>query len=83
MFHSLLAPGGLAVASLPNTAGLSLLLIDAAVKACLLLAVTMSASWLVRSRSAAASHRIWTLGFAGCLLIPVISLLAPAWSAWA
>jgi hypothetical protein len=55
----------------------TLWLVDAAVKTCLLLTVTGFAAWLLRRRSAATVHRVWTLGFCGCLLIPAATWFAP------
>ena len=42
--------------------------------------VTAAAAWLLRRRTAAVVHRIWTLGFAASLLIPVVSLVMPTWT---
>ena len=55
-------------------------LLDVFAKATLLLAIVWLGSLLIRKRSAAAQHRWWTLGFVGCFLIPVVSLIAPTWT---
>ena len=55
-------------------------LLDVFAKASLLLATVWLGSLIIRKRSAAAQHRWWTLGFAGCILIPVVSLVAPTWT---
>ena len=80
MHHNLFPFGTSVATSLLLAEDASVLLVGAAIKSFMLLAVTMVASWLVRKRSAEAKHRIWTLGFAGCLVIPIISLVAPTWN---
>lgn len=55
----------------------ALWLLDATVKSALLLAVTGIIAWLLRNRSAAIVHRVWTLGFCGCLVIPAATYFAP------
>ncbi len=56
------------------------LLLDIALKILLLMALTAVGAWLLRKRSAATIHRWWVLGFFGCLAVPAIALIAPAWS---
>ena len=56
------------------------LLLDVVIKVSLLLLIVWAGSLLMRKRSAAAQHRWWTLGFVGCLLIPVITLVMPTWT---
>src|SRR4051812_43940762 len=51
--------------------------IDTSVKSSILLAVTALAAWLLRRRSAALIHRVWTLGFCGCRVIPIATYVAP------
>ena len=68
-----LGSAGLAYPGFANDVG-SLLLIDAAIKSFLLLMATLVATCLMRKRSAAAIHRLWTLSFCGCLLIPAVAL---------
>jgi beta-lactamase regulating signal transducer with metallopeptidase domain len=44
----------------------------------------LSLAWLValalRQRSAAAQHRVWTLGMVGLLVIPLVTLAGPVWT---
>lgn len=54
-------------------------LLDAALKGLLLTAVAWMAAACLQRRSAATLHRVWALCFAGCLLAPAISALAPTW----
>ena len=49
-------------------------------KASALLAIVWIGSWFIRKRSAATQHRWWVLGFAGCLLVPAVSCVTPAWT---
>ena len=77
MSHNLLAFGDAGVFGVDV---FSFLLIDTAIKSFLLLATTLVAARLMRKRSAAAIHRLWVLSFCGCLFIPVIALVSPAWS---
>jgi carboxyl-terminal processing protease len=63
-----------------NTLTMALpLLIDAAVKASivLLLAFTLAYAW--RGASAGGRHLLWTLTTLGLLVVPVVSWFAPAW----
>ncbi len=53
--------------------------IDAAIKSSVVLAGTFTAAWLLRRASAAARHLAWTLGLAGTLLVPTLSLGLPRW----
>ena len=55
-------------------------LFDIAIKASGLLLVVWVGSFTLRKRSAAAQHRWWTLGFIGCLMIPAVGWLTPAWT---
>ncbi|HTI50260.1 MAG TPA: hypothetical protein VL475_04890, partial [Planctomycetaceae bacterium] len=43
---------------------------DVAWRSVLLLALTAVAAWLLRYRSAAARHGVWTLGLIGILALP-------------
>ena len=63
-----------------NLTDFSLLLADIAVKTSLLLLAILIADRLIRKRSAATLHRLWTLGFLGCLVIPLVGLLVPSWT---
>lgn len=48
-----------------------------ALRSMLLLTITLAIAFVVRRRSAAVGHHVWVLGFCGCLLIPIVMLLAP------
>jgi beta-lactamase regulating signal transducer with metallopeptidase domain len=52
---------------------------DAVLKATVALATAALASRLLRHASASARHAVWTLGLAGALLVPVLSLALPRW----
>ena len=56
------------------------LVLDVVVKVALLMLVFWLGSLAIRRRSAAAQHRWWALGFAGCLLIPAITFVTPTWT---
>src|SRR6185312_4256511 len=51
----------------------------AIVKASLILAATGLVATVLHRASAAARHMIWTLGLAGALLVPALSLVLPRW----
>jgi TonB family protein len=48
-------------------------------KGTLILLGMFGAAWLLRNRSAALRHGMWTAGFAALLLLPLSLLTAPAW----
>jgi HEAT repeat protein/beta-lactamase regulating signal transducer with metallopeptidase domain len=52
---------------------------DAIVKATLLFLAAGLASFLLRRRSAALRHMIWTLALASVLVLPVLSIALPRW----
>jgi HEAT repeat protein/beta-lactamase regulating signal transducer with metallopeptidase domain len=52
---------------------------DAVVKATLLFLAAGLASFLLRRRSAALRHMIWTLALTSVLLLPVLSIALPRW----
>jgi len=56
-------------------------LIAAATKSLVLLALTTLLAFVLRHRSAALLHGVWTLGLAACLAVPAVAWLAPGWSA--
>ena len=56
-----------------------LLLLDAALKGAVLVGAAALAAYLLRHRSAAARHAIWTAAMAGHLALPVLALVAPEW----
>ena len=55
------------------------LLVDAAVRSVVILGVAAVAALALRRASAAARHWAWVLGFAGVLLLPVLSANLPGW----
>ncbi|MFL5556886.1 MAG: hypothetical protein ACJ78D_13920, partial [Gemmatimonadaceae bacterium] len=55
------------------------LLIDVALKGALLVAVAAGAAYLLRKRSAASRHAVWTAAVIGHLAIPVLVLVLPEW----
>ncbi len=52
-------------------------LASVALRSLVLLAVTLGIAAACRRRSAAVNHHVWVLGIVGCLLIPIVTLLAP------
>ncbi len=58
---------------------LSRIILDAALKGTLLLFVACLAAWLMQRTSAALLHRLWSLTLLGLLLLPLLSLVLPAW----
>ncbi len=64
--------------SMPSSAAL-LPLVDAIAKATILFATAGLVSVLLRRRSAAARHLIWTLALLSALVLPVLSLALPRW----
>ena|SRR5947208_893061 len=54
-------------------------LVNGLLKGSLLLAIAGLGSFTLRRSSAAARHLVWRLGLASILLLPVASLLLPAW----
>ena len=53
--------------------------LDAIVKASLILAATGLVTLVLRRASAAARHMIWTLGLMGALIVPALALALPRW----
>ncbi|HUR00209.1 MAG TPA: M56 family metallopeptidase, partial [Gemmatimonadaceae bacterium] len=54
--------------------------IDAALKGAILVLIAAVAAFLLRNRSAASRHAVWTSAVVGHLTIPVLALLLPAWT---
>ena len=52
---------------------------DAIAKASLLFGAAGLVSFVLRRRSAAARHMIWTLALVGVLVLPVLSIALPRW----
>jgi beta-lactamase regulating signal transducer with metallopeptidase domain len=48
------------------------------VKASIILAATLCAAWLLRRAPAVTRHRLWTLGFAAVLALPILAVAMPA-----
>lgn len=53
-------------------------LIDVTLKATVLLLFAWATVWLLRRRSAALNHRLWTLTMASLILLPIASVLLPS-----
>lgn len=64
---------------IPGMTPAVLLLFDAALKGAVLVGVAALAAYLLRHRSAAARHAVWTAAMAGHLALPVLALVAPEW----
>lgn len=56
----------------------SMMLLDGAVKGFLVLAIAAMVATMLRHRSSAVRHLVWTLGVLALLLMPMISWLVPA-----
>src|SRR5262245_16350571 len=52
---------------------------DIVVKATLLFVAAGAAAFVLRRRSAAVRHMVWTLALAGVLLLPILSIALPRW----
>lgn len=55
------------------------IVIDASLKGAFLVAVAAAAAYLLRKRSAASRHAVWTAAVIGHLAIPALVLILPAW----
>ena len=54
-------------------------MIDAAIKGAMLVLVAAIAAYLLRNRSAASRHAVWTAAVVGHLAIPVLAITLPEW----
>ena len=54
-------------------------LFDAALKGALLVVIAAIAAYLLRNRSAASRHAVWSAAVIGHLMIPALVLILPAW----
>src|SRR3954469_23411299 len=54
------------------------ILADTAVKGSLVLAIAAAAAWMLRRRSAAARHLVWTAAATALLALPFLSATLPA-----
>jgi beta-lactamase regulating signal transducer with metallopeptidase domain/uncharacterized GH25 family protein/thiol-disulfide isomerase/thioredoxin len=55
-------------------------LVNIAIRSLVILVITLGLAVACRRRSAAVNHRIWVLGFCGCLIIPLVTVLLPNWT---
>jgi beta-lactamase regulating signal transducer with metallopeptidase domain/thiol-disulfide isomerase/thioredoxin len=72
--------GSEVIAMLPDAWGLAAWLVDGALKSLVLLTIAGGAALVLQRRSAATVHRVWSVCFVGCLLVPAASIVAPQWS---
>jgi hypothetical protein len=54
-------------------------LLDTTAKGLALLIAASAATWLLRGRSAALRHLVWTLSVIGLMVVPVLSVALPQW----
>jgi beta-lactamase regulating signal transducer with metallopeptidase domain len=54
-------------------------MLDAAIKGAMLVLVAAIAAYLLRNRSAASRHAVWTAAVVGHLAIPVLAITLPEW----
>ena len=54
-------------------------LVDAVIKASMILAIAACASFVLRRASAAARHLVWTLALCSAIVLPVLTVVLPKW----
>jgi beta-lactamase regulating signal transducer with metallopeptidase domain len=69
------------MSALDNLAPALALLLDAALKATVVLLGALAATRLMRRRTAAARHLVWVVALAGVLALPALAAVLPAWKA--
>ena len=67
-------------ATIGDSTAYAFFLADAALKSGLALLATLAATYILRRRSAAIVHGLWTTGLTACLALPVVGLMAPTWN---
>src|SRR3954463_4673471 len=54
-------------------------MLDAALKGAVLVVLAAAAAYLLRNRSAASRHAVWSAAVIGHLTIPILMLVLPVW----
>jgi beta-lactamase regulating signal transducer with metallopeptidase domain len=65
--------------SAPDSARALAFLLDSAIKGAIVILIAAAVTWMLRRRSAAARHTVWSAAIAAQLLMPMLGLLLPAW----
>ena len=50
-----------------------------AIRSFAMLIITAAIAFALKRQSASVLHHVWTLGLVGCLLVPIVSIVSPAW----